>query len=421
MTNFRHLGPINTSSTSGADLSQSIGSSQDTGSVESGSLSKELSSLEQARQQMRSGNDPIEQGVSASRNDEQGTAIQVSQLKDQYGESMRQVFEGHHNASTSTSNADRLKGEARNLKAAAAGRPAGIANQLKDQARQKEIQAIQEERNAQQALIRAQEAQREADSVLERLQDAISQFNDAYQRSVNLQNDLKNSQTRLSDTDSELDNLRANSSSSQPAGIEGGSTPQPVITPSQPAGIEGGFTPQPVIRPSQPPGIDPGGEASLVDSRINPDVTSPYLKSASQPAGINPAAADVASLDGGLVGGASADQGGFVGGNSYLQAARALLRAILMVTIQATDPNPIVQIAKNLTNKGLSEQAIAYLEAALVDSAIQGSATNQQIILTKAQANTVHGEAETNIGYWKEVLNQNKQLEKDTHDLAKSA
>lgn len=403
MTNFRHLGPINTSSTSGADLSQSIGSSQDSGQTDSANLSKELSSLEQARQQMRAGNDPIEQGVSTSRNDEQVSAIQVSQLKDQYGESMRQVFEGHQVASTSTSNADRLKGEARNLKAAAVGRPQGIATQLKDQARQKELQAIQEERNAQQALIRAQEAQREADSVLERLQDAISHFNDAYQRSVNLQKDLKNSQTRLSDTDSELDHLRENSSSSQPAGIEGG------------------FTPQPVISPSQPPGIDPDSRTSLVDNSSELDNRSPYLRKTSQQAGINPAGADVASLDGGVVGGTPADQGGFVGGNSYLQAARALLRAILMVTIQATDPNPIVQIAKNLTNKGLSEQAIAYLEAALVDSAIQGSAINQQIILTKAQANTVHGEAETNIGYWKEVLNQNKQLEKDTHDLAKSA
>ena len=109
-------------------------------------------------------------------------------------------------------------------------------------------------------------------------------------------------------------------------------------------------------------------------------------------------------------------------GNSFLQAARALLRAVLLVTMNAVNnPNPIVQLAKNLTNKTLTEQAIAYLEAGLVDSTIQGTAVNQQIILTKAQANTLHGDAETNIAYWKEVLQENKQLQKDTHDLAKRA
>ena len=66
-------------------------------------------------------------------------------------------------------------------------------------------------------------------------------------------------------------------------------------------------------------------------------------------------------------------------------------------------------------------QAIAYLEAALVDSAIQGTPTNQAIILTKAQANTIHGEAQTNVAQWKETLNGNKQLGKGMQDLSKMA
>lgn len=107
----------------------------------------------------------------------------------------------------------------------------------------------------------------------------------------------------------------------------------------------------------------------------------------------------------------------------YVDAAVALLRAIALVSYNGIlgHVNPITQIAKNLTNKGLSEQATAYLEAAMVDTAIAGTPANQQIILRKAQSNTIHGEAETNIAYWKEVLAENKQLNKATQDLAKMA
>lgn len=106
----------------------------------------------------------------------------------------------------------------------------------------------------------------------------------------------------------------------------------------------------------------------------------------------------------------------------YVTAAKAILMTIARLSaVMSLNPNPIVQIAKNLTNKGLSEQAIAFLEAALVDSAIKGTQTNQQIVLLKAMANTIHGEAETNIAFWKEVINENKQLGKQTQDLAKMA
>lgn len=110
-----------------------------------------------------------------------------------------------------------------------------------------------------------------------------------------------------------------------------------------------------------------------------------------------------------------------VAGSSYLQAARALLRTIMQVTISAKSGNPIVQISKNLTNKSLADQAIAYLEAANVDTALNGTPTNQAIILTKAQASTISGESQTGINYWKQVLEDNKQLQKQTHDMAKAA
>ncbi len=110
----------------------------------------------------------------------------------------------------------------------------------------------------------------------------------------------------------------------------------------------------------------------------------------------------------------------------YIWAAMSLLNSIgQQMKANSTNPNssanPVKQISLNLNNKSLSEQATAYLEAATVDTALNGTQTNQQIIFLKAQSNTVHGEAETNVAYWKEVLNENKQLEKQTHDLAKRA
>lgn len=111
-------------------------------------------------------------------------------------------------------------------------------------------------------------------------------------------------------------------------------------------------------------------------------------------------------------------------GNSYVDAAMVLLAAIGFHSkhnVQSSVTNPVKQLALNLTNKGLSEQATAYLEAALVGSILEGSPINQTIIFLKAQSATLHGEAETNVAYWKEVLNENKQLGKQTHDLAKQA
>jgi hypothetical protein len=123
-------------------------------------------------------------------------------------------------------------------------------------------------------------------------------------------------------------------------------------------------------------------------------------------------------------GGVSTSDSGSAAGsaNGYLQAAKALLKQIGQISqAMAGNANPIIQIAKNLTNKGLSEQAVAYLEAAQVDTTLGGQAINQEIILTKAQASTIKGDSDTNINYWKETLADNKSMGKATHDLAKMA
>ena len=466
MTNFRHLtsGPVNTSGVQ-ADQSQLV--SSDSGNVDVSKSLSHLSELEQARGQMRGQNDSNRQTLADLKDDSQEGTNNVSTLQNSYEDTMRQVFEQDYTSNNSSSNADRLRSEARNLQAEARGRSPGIATQLRDEARRKEVQALQEERNAQEALFRSQELQRKASSILNELQDAKSNVNKIQQNQSNLKNDFNNSASNLSDTESRLDN--------PPPGVDGGETPQPIIRPSQPAGIDGGKTPQPIIRPSQPAGIDGGNTPQPqikpalpisidgdenADSQNDPKKPSHlrggdrsiYLKytltdsstlqpftTQAAPGGISGGAGVTAARAQGvnnqglaqglgqgqgiftIPGGQTIDPSTLTSGNSYLEAARALLRAILLVTLQARDPNPIVQIAKNLTNKSLSEQAVTYLETALVDSAIQGSPVNQQIILTKAQANTIHGEAETSIAYWKEVLNENKQLGKETNDLAKKA
>ena len=118
-------------------------------------------------------------------------------------------------------------------------------------------------------------------------------------------------------------------------------------------------------------------------------------------------------------GGGAGDPGS--SGSPYLDAARSLLMAIGQVTANARGNNPITQISKNLTNVSLADQAVAYLEAGMVDTALQGTPVNQAIILTKAQATSVRGESQTNVNFWKQVLEDNKQAGKQTHDLAKSA
>ena len=118
--------------------------------------------------------------------------------------------------------------------------------------------------------------------------------------------------------------------------------------------------------------------------------------------------------------GDSNGQGGLGNGNSLVAAAKALLKAVALNTIRTITNNPVVMVAKNLFNKTLVQSAVSLLEAAQIDE-ILGNGDKQQIILLLAQAKTVDGEASQNIEYWKEVIQQNKQLERQTHDMAKAA
>ncbi len=105
-----------------------------------------------------------------------------------------------------------------------------------------------------------------------------------------------------------------------------------------------------------------------------------------------------------------------------LQAAKSLLKSIGQVSQgMSGNANPIVQIAKNLTISALSQQGVAMLEAAAVDSAISGTTVNQEIILTKAQFTTIDGESKTAVTYWKEAIADNKNMNKQTFDLSKTA
>ena len=112
--------------------------------------------------------------------------------------------------------------------------------------------------------------------------------------------------------------------------------------------------------------------------------------------------------------------GGLGNGNGLIAAAKALLKAVALNTIRTITNNPVVMLAKNFFNKTLVQSAVSLLEAAQIDE-ILGNGDKQQIILLLAQAKTVDGEASQNIEYWKEVIQQNKQLERQTHDMAKAA
>lgn len=114
-------------------------------------------------------------------------------------------------------------------------------------------------------------------------------------------------------------------------------------------------------------------------------------------------------------------QGGGLGnGNGLIAAAKALLRAVALNTVRTITNNPVVMLAKNFFNKTLVQNAVSLLEAAQIDE-ILGAGDKQQIILLLAQAKTVDGEASQNIDYWKQVIQENKQLERQTHDMAKAA
>ena len=103
-----------------------------------------------------------------------------------------------------------------------------------------------------------------------------------------------------------------------------------------------------------------------------------------------------------------------------VSAARSLLRNIALNALRTISNNPIVMLAKNLFNRSLAQTAVSLLEAAQIEEVL-GSGIKQQIILLLAQAKTIDGESASNIEYWKQAIQENKQLARATHELAKGA
>ena len=111
---------------------------------------------------------------------------------------------------------------------------------------------------------------------------------------------------------------------------------------------------------------------------------------------------------------------GTVSAGGLVSAARSLLRNIALNALRTISNNPIVMLAKNLFNRSLAQQAVSLLEAAQIEEVL-GSGIKQQIILLLAQAKTIDGESASNIEYWKQAIQENKQLARATHELAKGA
>jgi len=294
------------------------------------------------------------------------------------------------------------KTESRLLKEQAKTEPGEVAQELKRQSKEKLKEAIADFRGSFKAYNKSQEedmnafqSSMDASTSQDLASGAQSQSNQAQVKAVTYNNQAnKTSAEALTAQTQEIQTKPvANSTQTKPAAnpaqTQSSESQQTVTRPLETKPVAGSPQTNPVSNPTQSQDAS-GGASNGADPSIN---------------NTNEFGADGLSA----------------AGNLYLDAARILLRTIMQVTISARSSNPIVQISKNLTNKSLSDQAIAYLEAANVDTALNGTAVNQQIILTKAQASTIGGEAQTGINYWKQVLEGNKQLQKETHDMAKAA
>lgn len=130
------------------------------------------------------------------------------------------------------------------------------------------------------------------------------------------------------------------------------------------------------------------------------------------------------------IGGEDSEQeGGGQGGNVHNQhatsplitAAKALLRQVLsFIKIGGGDVNPNVMIANYSQGSKIAELAKTLAEAGMTEEVVQNnSQLQQEAIEVDTRAAGVKGEFDTQIQYWKDVLQGNKQANKDTHDHAK--
>lgn len=363
---MRHLGPIRSSTptTSGASHQ-----TQTAPSSVNPSISAKFAALEAERNTIRAVLAPAQRSVQEGGNNISELRRTLRQEVNATGESEQRQTRYYDKSVEASANVMRLEGEAKILKAEARGKPESIARQLLMEAKFKEEEAKREQEKAQENLAKAEDTKREV-SGHSRAEGVISQKLD---KAITTTSSEQSNVTTLNSQDSAATSNPKTSSSSK---LKGESRNAVYASSSRGSSQTSSFT----------------GSQYTVTTQT--------------------------------------DSGTFINtvhistGNSYVDAAMVLLRAIGFHTAQNAqnaNTNPVRELALNLTNKGLSEQATTYLEAALVDSTLQGSPINQTIIFLKAQSATLHGEAETNVAYWKEVLNENKQLGKQTHDLAKQA
>lgn len=355
---IRHLGPMR----SGSAIQS--GAHQPHQPVASPTIDQNISQQFEALEAQRSGMRDLavasQRAVQEGGNDVDELKI-VSANEQNATSNARQQQERYYDKSVeSTATSKRLTDEATILRSRARYQPENIARRMLMEAKLKEEEAKREEQKALENLAKAEETNR-----------SVSAHSRAYN---NAEEEIAQAVTTKSSNQSQANHLQNQSSSTNNS-----STASSQSSSSPPDGSSSSFH------------VDGNGATfSLTTVRGGQMLTNTYHAST---------------------------------GNAYVDAAMALLAAIGFTTAHGLlgNTNPVREIAKNLTNKGFSEQASAYLEAALVDSVLRGTPTNQRIIFLKAQSSTLHGEAETNVAYWKEVLNENKQLGKQTHDLAKMA
>ena len=110
-------------------------------------------------------------------------------------------------------------------------------------------------------------------------------------------------------------------------------------------------------------------------------------------------------------------------GSSYIESAKSLLRAVLTLMITgAGNNNPFVNIAKMLAGKSMVEVAKTLTEAGMTDEVVNGNPMlRHEALLVDTQAAGLRGIFETAIQYWNQAAQANKQIEKDTHQLAQRA
>lgn len=102
----------------------------------------------------------------------------------------------------------------------------------------------------------------------------------------------------------------------------------------------------------------------------------------------------------------------------FIQAAKALLQQVLsFIKVGGPDVNPNIMIAKYSQGSRIAELAKTLAEAGMTDEVVNGNAMlKHEALEVDSKAAGVKGEFDTQIQYWKDVLQGNKQAEKDTHD-----